>query len=193
MRITISASRGVDPPMLEVLRDGLALRSIPAHEQTPELCLAAVRQNGLALEYVGHKSEAVCVVALRQNGLALKFVPGTPTPQQVQIAVRHHPPALAFVPQQLRSIELCLDALARDRSVMQYVPAELFAEVRIAFALRKGDLVEATTWLQHHYQNDPQAALEMARRHGVDLQVIHPRGQAEPESSANHPRQERGG
>ncbi|HWS28307.1 MAG TPA: DUF4116 domain-containing protein [Xanthomonadales bacterium] len=284
MRITISATPGVNSPMLEVLRDGLALRNIPQDEQTPELCLAAVQRNGLALEYAGHKSEEICARALAQNGLALEFVGDAPTPQQIEIALRqnglalkflparsaeqcllavqhngmalrlltpqektpaicraalrqcgealpyvpaslrttemyvlavgnsvkamgmirpserslevctaaidHDPMALAWVPDELRSVELCLRAVEKWSGAQQYVPAAIFSEVLIALAVRRNDPAEATARMQSYYRHEPQAALDVARRHGLDVQVVNPRPASEVR--ANHPRQ-RGG
>ena len=76
-----------------VLDDGLALEYM---DQTPELCMAAVKQNGRAiqfvfdktfdlwseawtqngrtLEYMDDQTQCVCLLAVRQNGLAMKFV-----------------------------------------------------------------------------------------------------------------------
>ncbi|EGT3944791.1 TPA: DUF4116 domain-containing protein [Clostridioides difficile] len=34
----------------------------------------AVKQNGLALEFVKEQTEEICLIAVRQNGLALEFV-----------------------------------------------------------------------------------------------------------------------
>jgi len=38
------------------------------------MCLAAVRQNGLALQYVKEQIEEICLAAVKQNGLALQYV-----------------------------------------------------------------------------------------------------------------------
>jgi hypothetical protein len=34
----------------------------------------AVKQNGLALEFVEHQTYEICLAAVKQNGLALEFV-----------------------------------------------------------------------------------------------------------------------
>ena len=43
--------------------------------QTPELCLEAVKKNGLALKHVDNKTHEICLEAVKQNGMALKRVP----------------------------------------------------------------------------------------------------------------------
>ena len=42
--------------------------------QTEEMCLEAVKQNGYALEYVENQTEEICFEAVKQNGRALQFV-----------------------------------------------------------------------------------------------------------------------
>lgn len=46
-------------------------------KQTEEICLEAVRQNGLALEYVHEefKTEELCLEAVKGEGCALQYVP----------------------------------------------------------------------------------------------------------------------
>jgi hypothetical protein len=44
------------------------------NRQTPELCLAAVRQNGLALQYVKDQTPEICLEAVRRNGSALQYI-----------------------------------------------------------------------------------------------------------------------
>jgi len=40
----------------------------------PKKALAAVKQNGYALQYVKDQTEAICLEAVKQNGLTLKYV-----------------------------------------------------------------------------------------------------------------------
>ena len=42
--------------------------------QTKEICLCAVKQEGYAIMYVKEQTEEICLAAVRQNGLALKYV-----------------------------------------------------------------------------------------------------------------------
>ena len=43
-------------------------------EQTQEICLAAVKQNGYALQYVKEQTPDICLAAVKQDGYALQFV-----------------------------------------------------------------------------------------------------------------------
>ena len=44
------------------------------HNQTEEICLEAVRNDGLALQYVNHQTKEICLAAVRNNPNALKYV-----------------------------------------------------------------------------------------------------------------------
>lgn len=43
-------------------------------EQTPELCLIAVKQDGKALEYVKEQTPEICLAAVKQNKNIVKYV-----------------------------------------------------------------------------------------------------------------------
>jgi len=43
-------------------------------KKTPEICLAAVQQNGLALEFVNDQTPEICMAAVQQNELATKYI-----------------------------------------------------------------------------------------------------------------------
>jgi uncharacterized SAM-dependent methyltransferase len=55
----------------------ISFEDMPDKYKTPEICLEAIKQRGLALKYVPEamKTEAVCLAAVRENGYALKYVP----------------------------------------------------------------------------------------------------------------------
>lgn len=74
--------------------------------QTEKICLAAVKQNGLLLEFVEEQTEEICITAVKQNGMALKFVgkinfPGCkPINQTKKIyitAIEQNPQAVMFM------------------------------------------------------------------------------------------------
>jgi hypothetical protein len=70
----------------------------------PKLCLSAVRQNGLALEFLPLNlvSYEICMEAVKQNGLALEFVPGEmKNPKICMEAVKQNGLALEFVPKDM--------------------------------------------------------------------------------------------
>ena len=52
-----------DPSMLEKIQ-----------EQTEEICLAAVKQRGLAIQYVKDQTEAICLEAVNSDPNALQYI-----------------------------------------------------------------------------------------------------------------------
>jgi hypothetical protein len=63
-----------DVHMLLVQTDGYNLRSLPDEQQTEEVCLAAVQQNGWALQWVCNQTRRVVDAALNQEPPAKCFV-----------------------------------------------------------------------------------------------------------------------
>ena len=49
-------------------------KDLPPEEQTSELCMAAVKQNGQALEYVKKQTPEICMAAVKQGERALEYV-----------------------------------------------------------------------------------------------------------------------
>jgi hypothetical protein len=121
---------------LEAVRQGgWALKYVK--EQTPALCLEAVRQNGVALEFVKEQTPALCLEAVRQNGWALEYV-NEQTPEVCLEAVRQNGVALVYVNEQTPA--LCLEAVRQNMSALGYVREDLYKaiplEVRMAAAER---------------------------------------------------------
>jgi len=72
-------------------------------EQTAEFCLAAVKQNGLAIEFIQNQTKEVCEAAINQNPLALQFIENQ-TNEICMIAVKKNPLALKYVEIMTREI-----------------------------------------------------------------------------------------
>ena len=96
--------------------DGMALRYVK--NQTPEMCLEAVRQNGYALEFVKDQTPEICLQAVRQKGCALQYVKNQ-TPEICLEAVRRSCHAFQYVKNQ--TLEICLEAVRRSCHAFQYV------------------------------------------------------------------------
>ena len=56
----------------KVRLDGYAIRHIK--NQTPEVCLAAIRQVGYAIKYIKNQTPELCLVAVEQNGNVIKYI-----------------------------------------------------------------------------------------------------------------------
>ena len=55
-----------------VKQNGYALQYIK--DQTEEMCLAAVKEDGYALKFVKEQTEEMCLAAVKQNGYALCYI-----------------------------------------------------------------------------------------------------------------------
>ncbi len=102
--------------MEAVKQNGLQLEFV--EQQLPKICLAAVQQNGLALEFVEYQTEFLCLEAVKQNGLALEFVEEQ-TDEICMEAVKQNGLALEFVEYQTQ--EICMEAVRQDGVAIQYV------------------------------------------------------------------------
>jgi cytochrome oxidase Cu insertion factor (SCO1/SenC/PrrC family) len=88
-----------------IKRNGLALKYVI--NQTNEICLAAVKQNGHALNYVINKTDEICLAAVKQNGYALNYVENQ-TDEICLVAVKQNGFALIYVNDETE--EICLAA-----------------------------------------------------------------------------------
>ena len=66
----------------------------------PKYCLEAVKQYGLALEYVKEQTSDICLEAVKQHGLALKYVKEQTHEICLEAVKRHHGFALEYVKEQ---------------------------------------------------------------------------------------------
>lgn len=99
-----------------VKNDGHALMYIT--KPTPDICLAAVQQNWAAFDFVREQTPEICLAAVQQNGLLLQLV-YRQTPDICMAAVRQDGNALQFVDDQ--NFELCLAAVQQNAHALKYV------------------------------------------------------------------------
>lgn len=71
-----SQKQKMQDEILEAVQmDGSALKNIRQELQTPEICLTAVKQNGMALKYVKEQTIEICLAAaVKKNSYALRYV-----------------------------------------------------------------------------------------------------------------------
>lgn len=101
--------------------DGTALEYILAENQTEDVCKMAVRQNGLALQYVRiEQTELMCMIAVQQNNYALKFVKNK-TPAVCLVAVRENGNALRMCDGKAQTDEVCKAAVMKDGHALRHV------------------------------------------------------------------------
>jgi hypothetical protein len=81
------------------MQNGMALRYI--REQTPEICMEAVKQDGQALYFVKNQTLEICLFAVEQDGMALGYV---------DLNIKNH--------------DICMAALRQNGCALRYIPSQ---------------------------------------------------------------------
>jgi len=105
-----------------VKENGLALEYIKDPFKTYELCKIAIKENGLALQYVEDscKTYELCEMAIIQNAASLEFVNDIyQTDELCKMAVSQRPFTLQYVSNQ--TFEICEIAIQTSSSALRYV------------------------------------------------------------------------
>jgi hypothetical protein len=105
-----------------------------SYTQTTNMCMEAVKQNGLELEFVEYQLPKICLAAVRQNGLALEFIE-TQTEFLCLEAVKQNGLALEFVEEQTQ--EICMEAVRQNGLAIQYVIYQTIELCEVAFQQTK--------------------------------------------------------
>jgi hypothetical protein len=103
-------------PLEAVKQNGLALQFVD--NKTLEICLEAVKQNGLALYLVKNQTPEICLEAVKEHGITLQFVENQ-TPEICLEAVKQNGRALKFV--ENKTLEICLEAVKQDGFALRFV------------------------------------------------------------------------
>jgi len=140
---------------------GLYLKYVK--NQTPELCLAAVQQNGDALSYVKDQSPEICLAAVQQNGLALEYVKHQ-TPELCLAAVQQNGLALEYVKDQ--SPEICLAAVQQNGLAVQEYVKHQTPELCLAAVQQNG---LALVYVKHQ---TPELCLVAVQQNGLALEHV---------------------
>jgi hypothetical protein len=97
--------------MLAVKKYGLNMKFISKEKQTPELCMIAVKQcNGNPITYIENQTPDLCMIAIQQNANNI-FTIKEPTIEVCMEAIKPTPHALKFVPEDLKTVKLCMEAI----------------------------------------------------------------------------------
>lgn len=98
--------------------DGLNLRDVDINVKTDNLCKIAVKQNGLAIEFVDNQNSAICISAIYQNAHSIKHI-SNQTETLIKLAIELKASSLEHVLNQTYAI--CAYAIHRDYKAIQYV------------------------------------------------------------------------
>ena len=113
-----------NPYLEKISQDGLYIKELNTSEQSEEIKLAAVKQNGLSLKYIKKQNNNLCKEALKQNPFALRFVLNQ-NDELCKEALSKSGLALEFVKN--KTEELCLLALQQSPQAIRYVPSYLLS------------------------------------------------------------------
>lgn len=99
-----------------VKQNGLALKYCTI--KNTDICMAAIQNNPMALEFIDNQTIEHCMVAVSLNGLALKYCTIKNT-ALYEIAINNNPMALEFVDDQTN--ELCMLAVKQNPMTLKFV------------------------------------------------------------------------
>ena len=108
--------------LAELAKNPLYLKHIK--NQTPEICLCAVHNNGNALEFAKYQTPQICAEAIRNNPMAIRFVHNQ-TEDLCMQAVKRDGLALKHVRQP--SLEVCKVAVQKNIRAVNFVPQQFMA------------------------------------------------------------------
>ena len=85
-------------------------------DEDPKVCIEAIKQKDLALQYVKDQPPEICMEVVKQNGSALQFVKDQ-TPEICMEAVKRNELALQFV----KDPKICMEAVKQNGFALEFV------------------------------------------------------------------------
>lgn len=127
----------VNPPMRTIeaalKQNPLAIKYVPAHRQTQELCDSVVKRNPLAMAYISatFMTTELCLFAIRKVPHTIKYV-FRPTPKMIQIAVTRDPSVMGII----RNVpcDVILEVIRKDPMAFRFLhhqalPKAIYADI----------------------------------------------------------------
>ena len=143
-----------------VKKYGYALKYV--ENQTPEICLEAVKNNGYALQYVENQTHEICLEAVKKYGVALQYVKKQ-TPKICLEAVKNNGFGLSFVKNQ--TPEICLEAVKNNGYGLLFVKNQT-PEICLEAVKNNGYA------LQYVKKQTHEICLEAVKKYGDALQYV---------------------
>ena len=127
--------------MEAVRHDGLAYKYIPEDLWTPELCLASVSKKASSIEYIPRsmvtKDLCECVAKKTPRSINSLVPEEFRTPELHALAEEAQAPSIALLPVEERTPEVCMAAVKRRSGELKYVPQEQKTPELCAIALEQ--------------------------------------------------------
>ena len=159
--------------------DGLFLQQIPKMERSYDICLAAVQQNGLALEFVpandygrviGSRLMNLVAEAIRQNPRAIQFIPPFITDHEITHFVLTHPAALEFLPERFRTHAFYLSIVFSQSTFIQYIPPEFQTDKLCLLAIKRS--LHVATVFEHMHNKSEDRCVFLVQNWWTILSVM---------------------
>jgi hypothetical protein len=102
-----------------------------AQETCPEIRMYALKVSGLLLKHLSYNTyKDECLLAVRQNGLALQYVPDRLMEYEICLeAVKQNGKSLEHVPHSFIDYKMCLQAVIQNPEAINNVPKRLLKSV----------------------------------------------------------------
>jgi hypothetical protein len=123
--------------LLKVFTNGLEIQYFPDLQNNFDICITAVRQNGMALEYCSEDMQSnrdICFWAVEQNGMALQFVLYDFENDNCEIAyeaVTQNGMALEFAENCNQDYGVCEEAVKQNGLALQFCENDLIHDIDI--------------------------------------------------------------
>ena len=106
-----------------------AIKVIPEESRNKDLYLSIVKRNGMQLYWMvpdKFKDTEMCLAAVHENGKALEYVPAEIIDRNICLtAIKSRSGILQLVPKKLRDSEICMIAIKAESWDINYVPDDI--------------------------------------------------------------------
>lgn len=153
--------------LLAMKRNGLGLNEVPKRFMDYEICLEAVKQNGAALNDVPDRflTKELCVLAMENRGdmmaVVEKRMPEVLTSELCLKIVEKKPCSLRSVPKRFLNDDILMTAFRGDPFAILFFPEEQKTEALIREAIQRNPSLFG--YMEFRLQDNPRFVLELVR------------------------------
>ena len=134
-----------DRCLAAVRQDGRALGAIAEELRTKELCMASAERDGSGVMWIPHEflTFDLCMMGVRVNPYVFEDLPAHfKTSELCLEAVKHSPRTLRFIPKGMQTEEICLEAIRNGPNALRYVSKKLLTnEIYLAAVMKSGGII----------------------------------------------------
>ncbi len=160
-KISVKYRNLSDEQYIKLLQNGkISLRDIDNPSEAIQM--AAVKQDGMAIEYIDNPSEAVQMAAVQQNGYAIQYIKN-PSEAVQMAAVKQYGNAIQYIDNPSEAVQMV--AVKKNRNAIQFIdnPSEA---VQMVAVKQNGRAIR--------YIKNPSEAIQIAavKQYGNAIQFI---------------------